>query len=43
MNRKEIYASLSIDLGYKYHTANIRTIEEARKIYRLVKDIAAFC
>lgn len=43
MNRKEIYASLSIDLGHKYHTANIRTIEEARKVYRLVQAIAAAC
>lgn len=37
--RKEIYQILSDELGYKYHTANIGDIEEARKVYRLVLNL----
>lgn len=32
ISRKEVYAHLSKKLGWKYHTANIRTIKEARTI-----------
>lgn len=39
--RKEIYELISDDLGYKYHTANIRSIDEARKIYRFILTINA--
>ena len=38
--RKSIYAELSRNLGYQYHTASIRTIEEARTVYRMVQEIA---
>ena len=38
MKRAVIYAELSKKLGWKYHTANIRTIYEARKVYRLVRE-----
>jgi len=34
MTRKEIYSKLSEATGRKYHTGNIRSIEEARIIYR---------
>jgi len=37
MSRKDIYAKLTKELGWKYHTANIRSIEEARQVYRIVK------
>lgn len=33
-----IYNELSKRLGYDYHTAQIKTIEEARNVYRLLKD-----
>lgn len=36
--RNEIYDWLTKQLGWKYHTAQIRTLEEARKVYRLVKQ-----
>ncbi len=40
MGRTELYAKLSERLGWKYHTANIRSVEEARTVYRLIKEIA---
>lgn len=40
MKRQEIYKVLSDELGWKYHTAQIRSVEEARKVYRIVKRYA---
>ena len=40
MGRKEIYKKRSDELGWKYHTAQIRSVEEARKVYRIVKRYA---
>lgn len=37
--RGELYARISKVLGYEYHTANIKTIEEAQTIHRLLLDI----
>ena len=37
--RADIYEKLTTELGWKYHTANIRTIEEARQAYRIIRDI----
>ena len=37
--RTEIYAKLSEKMGREYHTADIRTIEEAREVYRAVKEM----
>lgn len=37
--RKQIYAILSKELGWKYHTANIKTVEEGRKVYRILKRL----
>lgn len=37
--RAIIYSKLTAALGWKYHTANIRSIEEARKVYKLIKEI----
>ncbi len=39
MSRKAIYQRLSEELGWKYHTAKLRNIEEAREVYRLVMEI----
>jgi len=37
--RKEIYKKISDKFGWKYHTASIRTIAEAREIYRFLLEI----
>jgi len=39
MKRNEIYKQIGEQIGRKYHTANIRTIEEARKVYTIVREI----
>ena len=39
MKRKQVYARLTEKLGWKYHTANIRSVEEARQVYSLVRDM----
>lgn len=36
MTRKEIYKKISERLGRGYHTANIRSIREAREVYRVI-------
>ncbi len=38
-HRKELYAELSRRLGWKYHTAAIRSVEEARTVYRHVLEL----
>lgn len=40
MDRTELYAALSKELGYTYHTAEIRTLEEARKIWRIATNLS---
>lgn len=37
--RKAIYAAISERVGWPYHTAKIRTVEEARQVYRVVQEI----
>ena len=41
IKRRELYKVISDKLGWKYHTANIRSVEEARKVYRLVMNYRA--
>ena len=38
--RGEVYKIVGDKIGRKYHTAQIRSVEEARNIYRIVKEIA---
>lgn len=38
--RKDLYRALSDRLGWKYHTAEIRTMEDARDAYRAAKSMA---
>jgi hypothetical protein len=38
--RDKIYSKISNAIGTEYHTANIKTIEEARNIYRIIKNLA---
>lgn len=39
--RGQIYAKISNSIGYEYHTAEIKTVDEARKIYKIIKELAA--
>lgn len=39
MPRGKLYAILSEKLGYPYHTAEVRSIEDAREVFRVVRDI----
>ncbi len=39
--RNEIYQMISDHMGFGYHTAKLRTIDEARKVYRFVKGLQA--
>ncbi len=41
ISRTGIYAEISKRIGKKYHTANIRSVEEARQIYRVARSILA--
>lgn len=40
MGRSQLYRLLSDELGYTYHTAELRTLEEARRVYRIVRKLA---
>jgi zinc-finger-containing domain len=42
MSRSELYFIIEKKLGYPYHTAEIRTIEEARKVYLIIKSIKLY-
>lgn len=36
IRRHKLYQLISKELGYEYHTAELRTIQEARKVYHIV-------
>jgi hypothetical protein len=38
--RKSLYKKISDIVGYNFHTANIRTIDEARRVYLVIKGIS---
>lgn len=38
VKRSRLYRHLSDQLGYQYHTAELRTIDEARRVYRIALD-----
>jgi len=38
-DRTTLYAEISASVGWEYHTAGIKNIEEARKVYRIVKKL----
>ena len=40
MGRRELYAAMSRELGWEYHTAKTRTLEEARAAYRAARKYA---
>ncbi len=35
--RNKVYQHLSSELGYKFHTAEIKDIQEARRVYKIVQ------
>ena len=37
--RKELYSIISEKIGWKYHSAKLRNIKEAREIYRVIKTL----
>jgi hypothetical protein len=37
--RRKVYGKLSAALGYEYHTAEIKTIDEARNVYRVAREV----
>ena len=37
ITRGKIYAHISKEIGYKYHTGEIKNIEDARKVYLIAK------
>ncbi|RKD69015.1 zinc-finger-containing protein [Rhizobium sp. WW_1] len=40
--RRELYSMIAHVLGVaEYHTAEIRSVDEARRVYRIVKDIGS--
>ena len=41
MQREKIYAELTERFGKQYHTGEIRSVEEARDVFRAVQEIAA--
>lgn len=40
IGRRELYARISQETGREYHTAQLRTLEEARRVYRIGLAIA---
>ena len=40
MGRREVYAAISKEVGWNYHTAKTRSLDEARAAYRAAQKIA---
>jgi hypothetical protein len=38
--RRKLYAEISKRIGKEYHTGEIASIEEAREVYKIVKELA---
>ena len=39
ISRTGLYKRISDKLGYKYHTAELRCIDEGRRVYRVIQEI----
>lgn len=39
IKRRKLYKKISDIVGWEYHTSKIRSVEEAREIYKIVKEI----
>jgi hypothetical protein len=40
LKRGQLYARVSKAICYQYHTAEIRSVDEARRIYNVIREIA---
>ncbi len=40
IKRSKLYKLISDKIGWKYHTANIKSVDEARDIYKVIKEIS---
>jgi hypothetical protein len=40
ISRRKLYQKISDELGYSYHTAQIRSLEEARRVWAVIKRFA---
>jgi len=40
ISRGKLYRRISEELGYSYHTAQIRSLEEARRVWAVIKRFA---
>lgn len=40
MKRRALYAEISKRVGWEYHTAKLKTIDEARAVYKIVMEIS---
>lgn len=39
MKRGEVYAVISSELGYTYHTGELRSLEEARRVWKIAAEL----
>ena len=39
MSRSDLYREIGSRLGYVFHTANIKSLEEGRKVWKIIKEI----
>jgi hypothetical protein len=40
MSRADIYRAITQELGYQFHTAEIRTVEDARRVWKILRKLA---
>lgn len=40
MTRSEVYKKISEQIGYEYHTGELRSIAEAQKVFNVVKELS---
>ena len=38
-SRKDIYAKISQHIGFEYNTAKLRNVDEARRVYKFIKEL----
>lgn len=41
MSRKAVYGKISAGIGKEYHTAEIRSLDEARQVWRIAKQLSS--
>jgi hypothetical protein len=39
MNRKQVYALISQELNYRFHTANVRNLAEVNRVHQVLRTI----